>query len=368
MKKIGVIPEKMNAVMCCGPNDYRYEQVPVPEINEDEILIKVEACGICAGDTKSYHGAAMFWGDGKLLPVWNDAPCVAGHEFIGTVYAIGDNAKKKHGLQLGDRAIAEQIVPCGECMFCKESHWWMCQDQRIHGHQKIVADGGMAEFIRYGARDIVHKVSKDLKSEHAAIIEPLSCAVHTIERADIKFNDVVVIAGMGPIGLCKLQLAKLKNPRLLIGIDMKDSRLEIAKKLGADIVLNPGKCNTVEEVRKLTNGYGCDVYIHNSGHPSGVIQGLDMIRKMGTFVEFSVFGAETSVDWSVIGDRKELDIRGSHISGQHGYEVAINLLEKGIIKVDDIVTHQFALKDWKTAFDMAYAGNESIKVVLKPDM
>jgi len=219
-----------------------------------------------------------------------------------------------------------------------------------------------------GARDIVHKVSKDLKSEHAAIIEPLSCAVHTIERADIKFNDVVVIAGMGPIGLCKLQLAKLKNPRLLIGIDMKDSRLEIAKKLGADIVLNPGKCNTVEEVRKLTNGYGCDVYIHNSGHPSGVIQGLDMIRKMGTFVEFSVFGAETSVDWSVIGDRKELDIRGSHISGQHGYEVAINLLEKGVIKVDDIVTHQFALKDWKTAFDMAYAGNESIKVVLKPDM
>ena len=219
-----------------------------------------------------------------------------------------------------------------------------------------------------GARDIVHKVSKDLKSEHAAIIEPLSCAVHTIERADIKFNDVVVIAGMGPIGLCKLQLAKLKNPRLLIGIDMKDSRLEIAKKLGADIVLNPGKCNTVEEVRKLTNGYGCDVYIHNSGHPSGVIQGLDMIRKMGTFVEFSVFGAETSVDWSVIGDRKELDIRGSHISGQHGYEVAINLLEKGVIKVDNIVTHQFALKDWKTAFDMAYAGNESIKVVLKPDM
>ena len=132
--------------------------------------------------------------------------------------------------------------------------------------------------------------------------------------------------------------------------------------------MNPSSCNTVEEVKKLTNGYGCDVYIHNSGHPSGVTQGLDMLRKLGTFVEFSVFGAETSVDWSIIGDRKELNIYGSHISGQTGYPVAISLLEKGIIKVEDIVTHQFALKDWKTAFEMAYAGDESIKVVLRPDM
>mgnify|MGYP005762081073 FL=1 len=368
MERLPNIPTVMNAVMCHGPYDYRYEQVPVPTINEDEILIKVEACGICAGDTKSYHGAAMFWGDRKLLPRWNDPPVVAGHEFIGTVVAIGSEAKKKHGLNLGDRAIAEQIIPCGSCRFCREGYWWMCEEAHIHGHQKNIADGGMAEYMKYGARDIVHKVSKDLKPEYAAMIEPLSCSVHTIERANIKFNDVVVIAGMGPIGLCKLQLARLKNPKLLIAIDMKDSRLEIAKKLGADIVMNPSSCNTVEEVKKLTNGYGCDVYIHNSGHPSGVTQGLDMLRKLGTFVEFSVFGAETSVDWSIIGDRKELNIYGSHISGQTGYPVAISLLEKGIIKVEDIVTHQFALKDWKTAFEMAYAGDESIKVVLRPDM
>lgn len=367
MQKAGNIPEKMHAVMCCGPQDYRYEEVPVPQINEDEILIQVEACGICAGDVKSYHGAAMFWGDGKLLPVWNDAPCVAGHEFIGKVAAIGDHAAKKFGLKLGDRAISEQIVPCGQCKFCKEGSWWMCQDQHIHGHQKIVADGGMAEYMKYGANDNVHKVSSDLKPEHAAMIEPLSCAVHTVERADIKFHDIVVVAGMGPIGLCDLQLAKLKNPKLLIAVDAKDSRLEIAKHLGADVVLNPTTCDAVAEVKKLSGGYGCDVYINVSGHPSGVLQGLDMVRKLGTFVEFGVFAAETSVDWSIIGDRKEMDIRGAHISGQHGYEVAISMLEKGIIQVDEIVTHQFALKDWKTAFDMAGTGDESIKVVLRPD-
>jgi L-iditol 2-dehydrogenase len=92
-----------------------------------------------------------------------------------------------------------------------------------------------------------------------------------------------------------------------------------------------------------------------------------MIRKLGTFVEFGVFGADTTVNWSVIGDRKELDIRGAHIGGQHGYDVAISMLEKGIIKADRIVTHELPLSDWKRAFDMAYAGEESIKVVLNPD-
>ena len=367
MKEFSNIPEKMNAVMCYGPLDYRYEQVLVPQINEDEILIKVEACGVCAGDTKSYHGAAMFWGGG-VLPRWNDPPCVAGHEFIGTVAAIGENAQKKYGLELGDRAISEQIVPCGKCRFCKSGEYWMCQIHYIHGHQKVVADGGMAQYMKYGVNDVVHKVPKSIPAEHAAMLEPLSCSAHTIERSHIGLNDVVVVAGMGPIGLCKLQYAKLKSPKLLIAIDVKPKRLELAKRLGADMVLNPMECDTVAEVRKITDGYGCDIYIHCSGHPSGVIAGLDMLRKHGTFVEFSVFGAETTVDWSIIGDRKELTIYGAHISGLDGYEIAIRTLANGSIKVNDIVTHKFALKDWKQAFDMAYAGDESIKVVLVPDL
>jgi len=368
MKRVEGIPEKMKAVMCCGPKDYRLEEIDVPKIDEDEILIKVEACGICAGDVKSRAGAAMFWGDGDVLPRWNDPPCVAGHEFIGTVVAIGDNASKKHGLELGDRAIAEQIVPCGECRFCREGERWMCQNgHHIHGHQKGVADGGMAEYMKYGKNDTVYQVSKEIPAVQAAMIEPMSCSAHTVERAKIGFNDVVVIAGMGPIGLCKLQFAKMKHPKLLIAIDVKDNRLELAKELGADIVLNPKTEDVVQRVYDLTDGYGCDVYIHNTGHPSGVIQGLKMLRKRGRFVEFSVFSAETSVDWSVIGDRKELDIYGSHISGNDGYPIAIAALERGDVKVDKIVTHVFPLEDWEKAFDMAEAGQESLKVVLKPE-
>ncbi|GHU61139.1 erythritol/L-threitol dehydrogenase [Spirochaetia bacterium] len=365
MKQNEGIPAKMHALMCCGPHDYRYEEIDVPKINEDEILVKVEACGICAGDIKSYKGAAMFWGGG-VLPPWNDAPCVAGHEFIGIVAAIGDNAAKKRGLALGDRAIAEQIVPCWECRFCRDGEYWMCEKANIHGHQKVVADGGMAQYMKYGARDVVHKVSTSLAAKHAAMIEPLSCSVHTVERAQIGFEDIVVVAGLGPIGLCKLQLAKLKNPKLLIGIDNRKKRLDLAKKLGADVVLNFEETDTVAEVLKLSSGYGCDIYIHNSGHPSGVIQGLKMLRKHGRFVEFSVFSGETSVDWSIIGDRKELDIAGSHISGLYGYPVAIDFLQRNIIKVDEIVTHTFPLEKWEEAFALAEKGEDSIKVVLIP--
>lgn len=365
MDNISTIPDTMKSVRCNGPLDYSFETIPVPAINEDEVLVKVKACGICAGDIKSYHGAAMFWGGG-VLPPWNDAPCTPGHEFIGEVVAIGDRAKAKYKLEIGDMAIAEQIVPCGECIYCKTGKHWMCEKQNIYGHQKIIADGGMAEYMKYGSRSIIHKVPKSIPVHRAAMIEPLSCSVHTVSRANIQFNDVVVIAGLGPIGLCKLQLAKLKSPRLLIAIDMKDKRLDLAKKLGADVVINAAEVDAVAEVKKLTDGYGCDVYIHNSGHPSGVINGLKMIRKLGTFVEFSVFSAETSVDWSIIGDRKELNVVGSHISGQEGYAVAIDFLERGIIKVDEIVTHQFALKDYEAAFKLAEKGDESIKVVLIP--
>jgi L-iditol 2-dehydrogenase len=300
------------------------------------------------------------------MPRWNDPPVVAGHEFIGVVAAIGSRAAERRGLKIGDRAIAEQIVPCWDCRFCRGGEYWMCEKANIHGHQKGIADGGMAEYIRYSARDVVHKVSKEIPAKLAAMIEPLSCSVHTVERAQIGFGDIVVIAGLGPIGLCKLQLAKLKHPKLLIGIDSRKKRLDLAKKLGADFVFNFEETDTVAEVLKLSGGYGCDIYIHNSGHPSGVIQGLKMLRKRGRFVEFSVFSGETSVDWSIIGDRKELDIAGSHISGLDGYPIAIDLLEKGVIKVDEIVTNTFPLAQWQEAFDLAQKGVDSIKVVLIP--
>ena len=364
MKTETGIPSTMRALKVYGPHDLKLENAPVPKINEEEILIRVKATGICAGDIKIVDGAQMFWGGG-VLPKWVDEPVTLGHEFSGEVVAIGDEMAERTQLSLGDAAIAEQIIPCNKGEYCKSGRHWMCKEQTIYGSKKNIAEGSMAEYKKFYSNSIVYKLPEGIQESCLAMIEPLSCAVHTIERANIQFGDIAVIGGLGPIGLCKLQLARLKNPQLLIGIDLHDKRLKLAREYGADYVFNPQECDVVDEVKKLSDGYGCDVYIHCSGHPEGVKQGLKMLRSQGTYVEFSVFMNDTAVDWSIIGDRKELDIRGAHISGLNGYKVAIDMLSKGHIDVSEIVTHEFDLEEYEEAFNISKAGTDSIKVILK---
>ena len=183
--------------------------------------------------------------------------------------------------------------------------------------------------------------------------------------ANIELDDVVVIAGVGPLGLGMVAAARLKNPRLLIAIDMSDSRLEIARRCGADLTLNPAKVDVVDEVMKLTDGYGCDVYIEATGYPAAVEQGLRMIRKLGTFVEFSVMREPVTVDWTIIGDTKELNIHGAHLS-PYCYPIAIQMLEKGLLPMDDIITHQMPLASFQDGMNLVASGKQSIKVTLTP--
>ena len=185
-----------------------------------------------------------------------------------------------------------------------------------------------------------------------------------MNRGDIQLDDIVVIAGAGTLGLLMVQVAHLKTPKKLVVIDPVDERLALAKTFGADVVINPVKENALAVIHGLTENYGCDVYIETTGAPIGVTQGLDMIRKLGRFVEFSVFGKETSADWSIIGDRKELDIRGAHL-GPYCYPVAIDLLERGLVTSKGIVTNEYKLEEWDTAIKVANS-LESIKVLLKP--
>jgi threonine dehydrogenase-like Zn-dependent dehydrogenase len=200
--------------------------------------------------------------------------------------------------------------------------------------------------------------------EDAAIIEPLACAIHAVTRGDIQLDDVVVIAGAGPIGLMMVQVARLKTPRRLVVIDMVPQRLDLARRYGADVVINPRNENALAIVRALTDDYGCDVYIEATGSPSGAVQGLELIRKLGRFVEFSVFGHDTTADWSIIGDRKELDIRGAHL-GPYCYPIAIDLLARGLVTSKGIVTHDYPLERWDEAIAVANS-LDSIKVLMKP--
>ena len=357
---MSLVNERMTAIVCHAEKDYRVESVARPSVGAREMVIRIAACGICASDCKCWSGAKMFWGANP----WVKAPVIPGHEFFGYVHQLGEGAAEHFGVALGDRVIAEQIVPCDRCRYCTSGKYWMCEVHNIFGFQREVADGGMAQYMRIPSTARVHKIPEELPLEDAAIIEPLACAIHAVNRGDIQLDDVVVIAGVGPIGLMMVQVAKLKTPRKLVVIDMVPERLALATRYGADVVINPKTEDAGAIVRGLTDGYGCDVYIEASGSPSGVGQGLDIIRKLGRFVEFSVFGSEASVDWSIIGDRKELDVRGAHL-GPYCYPIAIDLLRRGLVTSKGIVTHGYTLEQWDEAIRVANS-IESIKVLMKP--
>ena len=336
------LPKTMKALVAYGNGDYRLETAyPVPECGEDDIIIKTEGCGICAGDLKCQHGAAMFWGDEKEAP-WVKPPFIPGHEFVGRIVKMGSQVK---GFSLGDRITADQIVPCGECRFCKSGRYWMCQPHSIFGFQNT-NNGGMAEYVRYPKTSVISRVPEDMPLDQALLIEPYGCSKHAVDRAQIGNEDVVVISGAGTLGLGMITYARMKNPSKLISLDMADNRLEKAKEFGADITINPGREDVVQRILDMTDGYGCDIYIEATGHPSSVVQGLKMIRKLGRFVEFSVFGEPTTVDWSIIGDRKELDLLGSHLS-PYCYPFVIENISNGNLKTEGVVSKTFSLEEWE---------------------
>lgn len=358
------LPKKMRAIVAYAPGDYRLETVDTPTINEGEILLKVEACGICAGDIKAYGGAPSFWG-GEGNPPYIKAPMIPGHEFVGRVVQVG--AKARGNFKVGDRICPEQIVPCEECMFCKTGRHWMCEKHDLYGFQKNV-NGGMAEYIKLTKESLNYIVPQELPIEKAVLIEPYACSYHCVQRAKVGVTDVVVLSGAGTLGLGMVGAIKQHNPKCLVVLDMKDERLALAKKFGADVVLNPAKDDVVQKIKDMTGGYGCDIYIEATGHPSSVQQGLEAIRKMGTFVEFSVFGQMVTVDWSIISDRKELDLLGSHLS-PFCYDTVIEWIGNGKLPTDGVVTNKYPLEKWEEAFHLAKTGeNGALKIVLIPDM
>ena len=358
------VPKTMRAIYCYGPEDYRMEEAPVPTVGPGEVLVQVLGVGICASDIKCYSGAPLFWGD-EFREAYCQPPVIPGHEFVGKVVDLGEGSREKFGLEIGDLAISEQIVPCWECRFCKRGQYWMCDGKHdVYGFRQRTP-GAMAEYMKFPADSINYLVPETLTARQAVYIEPLACSIHAVQRAQIELGDTVVIAGCGPLGLGMVAAARLKNPGCLIALDLRDNRLQVAKQAGADLVMNPDQGDVISEVRKLTEDYGCDVYIEATGDPSGVTQGLRMIRRMGRFVEFSVFVEPAVVDWTIIGDTKELDILGSHL-GPYCYPLAIEMLVKKQVPVDQIVTHVFPMEEYAKALAMVHEAKESIKVMLEP--
>ncbi len=331
-------------VVIHGKEDFRFEDIEIPKPGSEEVVVEIESCGICAADPKIYHGKAYF-----AQTAYNLAPIVAGHEFIGRVMEAGPEAEAKLGLKVGDRAIAEQIVPCGQCWWCKRGEYNRCDVHHVFGISG--PNGGWAKHMLYPKGSLIHKVPEHISWADAAIIEPLSCALHGVNLANIQLGETAVIMGCGPIGMFMLQGARLKNPANLVAIDVDQQRLDLAKRLGATCTINPRQEDPVEIVRSLTeDGIGCDVVLEAAGSNASVKSAVNMLRRGGRLMEFSVFAEDVSFDWSIISDIKELTIIGGHL-GWRTYPVAIDLLARGLVTSEGIASSPYDLTDFKKAID-----------------
>lgn len=346
----------MKAVRCHGfGHRHRLEtDIPMPEPGPGEVLVRVDMSGICAADR-------AMWGD--TAPWQLGFPFTPGHEFTGTVAALGEGAGALHGLGVGDRAVAELNVSQGNDFFRQRGLYHLTDRMEVLG---ATLDGGWADYMIYPAEAVIHRVPEALSDKAACYSEPLANAIHGVERADIQFDDVVVIAGAGPIGMGMVQAAALKTPRAIILVNPAGPKHDFALAHGASHAFAPDDPKLAEAIGDLTGGRGADVFLEASGRSSAFEQGLSLVRKGARMVVFGVYKQPASIDLNILGEFKELDIRGGHLA-PFTYATALDLMARGKIDGDGSVTHVYPLEAFEEAIDrVASPGELQIKVALDP--
>nr|WP_320144882.1 alcohol dehydrogenase catalytic domain-containing protein [uncultured Cohaesibacter sp.] len=348
----------MRAVQCHGfGGQHRLTtKQPVPEPGPGEILVKVDASGICAADRAMYDATA---------PWEFPFPFIPGHEFTGTVVELGEGAGERHAVKVGDRAVAELNITYGNDYFRQRGLYHLSDKMDVLG---ATLNGAWADYMIYPADCVVHKVPDGLSNDAACFTEPLANAIHGVERANIQFQDVVVVSGAGPIGMGMLQAARLKTPRKLILVNPGEAKRELAKTLGADLAFHPDDPKLDQAIGDLTGGRGADVYLEASGQTSAFTRGLELIRKRGTLVVFGVYKDKVNVDLNIFGEFKELNILGGHLA-PFTYATALDLMARGLIDGDACITHRYPLEEFETALSRKpNPGEVQIKVILDPHL
>jgi L-iditol 2-dehydrogenase len=350
-----MVREFMKAVRFYEPGVLRFEEVEVPEIGPGEILVENKVTLTCGTDLKMY----------KRGHPYAKPPLIIGHEFAGVVVKVGDDVK---GFREGMRVVAANSAPCNACFYCKRGKQNLCEnlEDAMIG---FTSPGAYAEYVKVPERIVkvnTHVIPNDVTFREAALLEPLACVVHGIELANIQYGDSVVIIGAGPIGLMHLQLARRKGCGAAIVTDLSDERLQVAKELGADFVINASREDQVERVRELTDGRGADVVIEAVGSPETWEKALTMTRKAGTALLFGGCkpGAQANFDTHHI-HYDELTIVGAFHHTPLSVERALALIASGAIDAKRLITHEVALKDVESALNMMAEG-KAVKVAVRP--
>jgi L-iditol 2-dehydrogenase len=329
-----------------------YEEAPEPAIGPGEALIRVAVCGICGSDVHGMDGST-----GRRLP-----PLIMGHEAAGVIAALGEGVT---GWSAGDRVTFDSTIFCGECRFCRRGQINLCDHRRVLGVScdEYRQQGAFAEFVTVPTRTL-YRLPEDLSFTRAALVEPLSVALHAVSSAPVSLNDRAVVMGAGVIGLLLVQLLRAAGCEV-ISVDLDPGRLALARELGARHVLQADQSDVAAEVRALTHGHGADLAFEAVGRAPAVAVAIQSLRKGGHLTLIGNLAPRVEIPLQAVVAR-QLTLVGSCASAGE-YPTCLDLMARGVVEVDPLISAVAPLAEGTAWFARLGAGEPGLmKVVLTP--
>src|SRR6516225_7398108 len=347
------MPATMKALRKINPGKgLQLENLSVPAIGPTDVLVRVKTASVCGTDFHIYGWDR--WSQGRIKP-----PVTLGHEFCGTVERAGDEVT---AVKAGNFVSAEMHLNCGYCRQCRLGQAHICQNLRIIG---IDQDGAFADFVRIPASNII-KLDPDIPEHYGAILDPLGNAVHTVLAGPIA-GQTVLVTGCGPIGLMSIAVAKACGSSTVFATETNEARRAMAKKMGADVVINPASEDAVKRILGETGGTGVDALLEMSGNPMAVQQGFKALRAGG---RASLLGIPTeNVPLDLVND---VIFKGATVQGIYGrrmyetWEQMTALLKAGKLKLEPLFGERVALEKFENAFALLQKGLAG-KVLMYPN-
>lgn len=340
----------MRVAMYYSNNDVRLEERPKPAIGEGEIIVRIEASGICGTDCMEWYRI-------------HRVPLVLGHEIAGVIVEAGKGVKR---YKAGDRVSVSHHVPCGECRFCKAGHETVCDTLRKTNFDP----GGFSEFVRVPKINVekgVYPIPKNVSFEEATFIEPLACVMRGQRLANFKRGKSVLVIGSGISGLLHIQLARHSGASRIFATDIEGFRIKAAERLGADHAVS-AKVYSPEWLKEMNGGNLADLVIICAGAPSAFDQGLRSVERGGTVLIFAAAGKDERfpVPINDIFWRNEVTVVSSYAGSPSDHVEALKKIASHKINVCDMITHRLPLARTGEGFKLVAEAKESIKVIIKP--
>ncbi len=331
-------------------HDVRVEEAPIPQIGPGELLVRVEASGICGSDVMEWY---------RL----DRAPLVLGHEVGGQIIAIGEGVKR---FKEGDRITVAHHVPCNTCHYCLSGNHTVCDTLRMTNFDP----GGFAEYIRLPVINVdrgVFVLPDKMSYEEATFIEPLACILRGQRRANMRPGNSILVIGSGIAGLLHIQLARTLGARLIMATDVSDYRLEAARQSGANIAVSAAE-ELPGLLRKVNDGRLADLVIVCTGATTAIVQAMQTVERGGTILLFAPTGPNVTIPISVneLFWRNDVTLTTSYAGSPADYQTALELIKAGSVSVRPMITHRLSMAQIGLGFQLVSSAQNCIKVIVEP--